>query len=279
MSNLVFTIVYPATYQMSSVKAYTPRIYRTPFTTSWSLAFLVVFPEIIHGRAISYFGGIFMFPAMLLGPSIIGIILTAILDGRAGLNDLVARMRRWRVGSRWYAALLIPPTLILVTLTALSSFVSPVFTPNVFVYGVAFGILAGYLEEIGWTGYAFPKMSLRNSPLTSAMFLGAIWGLWHAPVVDFLGAAYPHGAYWLPFYLSFIALVMAMRVLIVWIYSNTKSTFLAQGMHASSTGFLAVLAPALVSPAQEASWYALYALALWVLVALIVSRCGRRLVR
>ena len=31
-------------------------------------------------------------------------------------------------------------------------------------------------------------------PLLWPLFLGAFWGLWYAPVVDFLGSAYPHGA-------------------------------------------------------------------------------------
>jgi hypothetical protein len=83
----------------------------------------------------------------------------------------------------------------------------------------------------------------------------------------------------LPFFLAFVALVMAMRVLIVWLYSNTKSVLLAQLMHASSTGFLVVLSPLSVSPAQETLWYAVYAAALWMAVALVVARYGKGLVQ
>lgn len=59
------------------------------------------------------------------------------------------------------------------------------------------------------------------------VWLGVVWGLWHAPVVDYLGAAAPHGVYWVPFFLTFVAMVMAVRVLIGWIYSNTGSILLA----------------------------------------------------
>jgi membrane protease YdiL (CAAX protease family) len=241
---------------------------------------VVVLPKILRDQPIPYFDGILMFPAMLIGPSVTGTVLTRVVDGKVGVQALVSRMRKTRASGKWYlAALFIFPILILSVLLILSWFVSSDYAPHILVYGIAFGILSGYLEEIGWTGYAFPKMNLKYGALQSALFLGAIWGLWHAPVVDFLGAAYPHGAYWLPFYLSFIALVMAVRVIIVWIYTNTGSVLLAQISHASSTSFLAFLGPLSVLPVQEASWYAVYAATLWMVVALIVFRYGKRLVR
>ena len=122
-------------------------------------------------------------------------------------------------------------------------------------------------------------MRLKRSALSAGLWLGVLWGLWHAPVVDYLGAAAPHGAYWLPFFLAFIAILTAMRVLIVWVYSNTNSVLLAQLMHASSTGFLVILGPAHVSPAQEVLWYAVYAVVLWMVVALVIARYGKGLVR
>ena len=246
------------------------------FMISWGLAFVVASPELLVGKAISRTDGILMFPAMEIGPIVTGLVLTRLVDGKEGMRDLVSRMRKWKVGS-WYLSALIPPSIIILTLLILSSFVSSVYTPNFFVYGIGFGVLAGYVEEIGWTGYAIKKLFGKHSTFTSAIMLGALWGLWHAPVVDFLGAAYPHGEYWLPFYLSFIAIVMAIRVLIVWIYANTKSVLSAQVMHASFTGSLAVFAPAAVLPAQEAGWYAICAGFLWLVVALIVARLGKQL--
>lgn len=111
------------------------------------------------------------------------------------------------------------------------------------------------------------------------VWLGVVWGLWHAPVVDYLGAAAPHGLYWVPFFLTFVAMVMAVRVLLGWIYSNTGSILLAQLMHASLTVSLATFDPVGVSPAQETLWYAVYAAVLWIVVAVVVMRYGQRLVR
>src|SRR5215208_2779224 len=63
----------------------------------------------------------FVYLAMLVGPSVAGILLTGLLHGRAGLRDLFARIRRWRVGARWQAvALLTAPILYMTVLLALS---------------------------------------------------------------------------------------------------------------------------------------------------------------
>jgi len=117
----------------------------------------------------------------------------------------------------------------------MKTFVSPVFAPNRFLIGISFGFVAGFFEEIGWMGYAFPKMRRGENIIAPAILLGLLWGTWHIPVIDYLGTSTPHGAYWFPFFLAFAAAMSAMRVLIAWVYSHTNSVLLAQLLHASST--------------------------------------------
>src|SRR5262249_19557095 len=129
-------------------------------------------------------------------------------------------------------------------------------------------------EEIGWTGYAFPRLYDRLGLFRGSALLGIIWGIWHLPVIDYLGAATPHGAWWFRFVLAFVAAIAAVRILIGWGYAHTESVLLTQLLHASSTSSLAVFGPPRVTPGQEALWYAVYAAALWCTVAAIhaVSR-------
>ena len=237
------------------------------FFLSWLGAFLVAAPHLLRGQPLPTLTGILMFPAMLVGPSLSGILLTRLFDGPAGLRDLFSRMRHILFPARWYAALLIPPVLILSILLLLKTFVSPIYSPNHFWLGLAFGIPAGFFEEIGWTGFAFPKMCLQFPPLRAAILLGLLWGCWHIPVINSLGTAVPHGRYWLHFFLAFAAAMTAMRVIISWLYSHTKSVLLAQLMHVFSTGSLVVFSPPAATAPQEAFWYAVYAAALWLLVA------------
>jgi membrane protease YdiL (CAAX protease family) len=196
---------------------------------------------------------------MLLGPCLAGIILTRIVDGEDGIWDLFSRMSRWRLPARWYAALLIPPILVLAVLFSLETFVSPVYAPNRFLVGIFFGVPAGLLEEIGWMGYAFPKMRSQHDAFAASILLGLLWALWHLPVINYLGTATPHGAYWYAFFLAFTLAMIAMRV--------------------SSTGSLIIFSAPRVSAAQEAFWYGLYGITLWVVVAIIAKTYGSRMTR
>ena len=118
-------------------------------------------------------------------------------------------------------------------------------------------IPAGYLEEIGWTGFAMPALLSRRNTITTGIILGTLWGLWHLPVID-----------------SFIAVLTGIRKIMAWLYTRTQSVFLIQFMHVISTGSLVVLGPFGVSPAQEALWYAVYAGMIWLLIifVLLVSK-------
>ncbi len=236
------------------------------YAISWMGAAAVALPGIIRGNGVSKITGIVMFPAMLLGPCLAGILMTRLVDTNGGVKDLFRRMCTLSAGG-WYAVLLIPPLLVLTTLWLVSRFLSPAFAPNHFYFGMLFGIPAGLLEEIGWTGYAFPKMQSRYGFSRAAILLGMLWGAWHLPVIGYLGAAAPHNGHRLQFFLAFAFAMSAMRILIAWLYVNTSSVLLAQLMHVTSTGALVIFSPP-VSAAQESLWYALYGCALWTVIAI-----------
>jgi membrane protease YdiL (CAAX protease family) len=247
------------------------------FAISWIGAFAVAAPHLVRHEPLPKLTGILMFPAMLLGPCLAGITLARIVDGEDGIWELFSRMSRWQLPARWYAALLIPPVLVLAVLFLLETVVSPVYAPNRFLVGIFFGVPAGFLEEVGWMGYAFPKMRLQDDAFAPSILLGLLWASWHLPVINYLGTATPHGAYWYAFFLAFTVAMTAMRVLICWIYTNTESLLLAQFMHVSSTGSLVIFSAPRVSASQEAFWYGLYGITLWVLVAIVARTYGRRL--
>jgi hypothetical protein len=58
---------------------------------------------------------------------------------------------------------------------------------------------------------------------------------------------------------------------------NTKSVFLAQLMHVSSTASLVIFSAPGVNGRQEAMWYALYGTVLWIAAAFVVKMFGRDL--
>jgi membrane protease YdiL (CAAX protease family) len=221
---------------------------------------------------------LFMFPVMVVAAGLAGVLMTAVTDGRSGLRALRERMTRWRLGW-WWLILLLPPLAILLVLTALRLFISPNYAPQLLLFGIGAGVLAGFCEELGWSGFAYPRLSARFGALGGALVLGVLWALWHFPVLDSLGAASPHASAWPAFFAAFAAALIALRVLIAWLYTNTESVLGAQLLHASSTASLVVFGAPAVTSQQEALWYAAYAVVLWIAVAVVVARYGATLTR
>ena len=234
------------------------------------VAFAVIGPPKLDGSGGRPPLALAMFPVMVIGIGGVGVALTAILDGSPGLR---AMRQRWHlVGRRWLLLLIVPPACVLIVLGTLTASVSSSYHPQFLVYGVAAGAIPGFFEELGWTGFAYPRLSARFGWLPGALLLGLLWGLWHLPVVDSLGAASPHGLVWPAFLAAFVAIIAAIRVLIAWAYVHTESLLLAQLIHASSTASLVVLGAPGVTPSEEALWYSVYAVLLWALMVIVVGR-------
>ena len=243
-----------------------------------ALALLVIGAPRLDGSGGPPFASQVMFPVMVIAAAFAGLLMTALTDGKQGLRQLGTRVTRWRL-RRWWLILCIPPAGILSVQALLSVTVSSTYAPQFLVFGIAAGLIAGFFEEIGWTGFAYPRMRTRFGALSGALALGVLWAVWHLPVVDALGAASPHGAAWPTFFVSFAVVLIALRLLIAWVYANTESVLGAQLLHASSTGSLVALGAPAVTPGQEALWYLAYGLVLWIVVALVICRCGTSLRR
>ncbi len=266
-------------------KASTTAIYFAfVFLVAWGAVLLVVGPRaLLEGETPAQWQLLPVFGAMLTGPALAGVLMTAVAGGREGLRDLWDRQRRWRVPARWYAvALLTTPVLIVVILGGLS-LASSAFVPAmiatddlwpILAFGVVFGLGAGLLEEIGWTGFALPRLLRRHSTFTAGLLLGAIWGVWHG-LADYWGASVQFGSLWLLRIALWVAALTAFRVLMVRVYQQAdESLLVSQLMHASFTGSQAILVPTL-APAEHFVWYGLFTLTLWGVVAAIASRPRR----
>ncbi|NJO81788.1 MAG: CPBP family intramembrane metalloprotease [Blastochloris sp.] len=181
--------------------------------------------------------------ALLAGPSIASLLLTALIGGRAGLRELGSRLLHWRVGIGWYVfALLVAPLVVTATLLALA-LISPVFLPAIItasdkgallLSGIVAGIAGGFLEELGWTGFAAPQARGRFSVLASGLLVGVVWGAWHFPPAMW-GSGGNAGAVPLLLHLivAMFAILLPYRILMVWLYDRTGSLLLAMLMHAA----------------------------------------------
>ena len=217
------------------------------FTFSW----LLFLPG-----PLTYFGVLNLNPsalgmlaiAGLLGPILSGFIMTALIEGREGVGDLLRRVVLWRVGLQWYlfALLGLPVVMLLGTLVrpgALESFdlSAQPFTLAYLVAFVSMVLIGGPLfEEPGWTGFAQPRLQRLHGPLVGGLILGSLWALWHLP--GFLIPSQkltdipPRGTV-LDFVVFSLSLI-GLRFVIMLVVNNTRgSVLMAILTHASCNTF------------------------------------------
>ena len=232
---------------------------------------------------------IYALMAMLAGPSMAGVLLTALVYGRTGLRRFRSRLLKWRVPIAWYAvALLTAPVIMTATLRALS-FTSPVFLPGIFtsdqkasilLIGLAVGLSAGVFEELGWTGFAIPTLRQRHRLLGTGLIVGIWWSAWHL-LPNLWSSRAASGELAMSTYLVatalgiFIGYLTAFRVLMAWVYEHTESISLAMLMHASFTASLLILNPVGLSGTRLVVYSFSLAAAVWLVVA-AVAVAGRQ---
>jgi membrane protease YdiL (CAAX protease family) len=256
--------------------------YALVFAISWGGLLLLIGPGPIPGAP----GDVErLFPLALVtqfaGPSISGILMTGLVSGKAGLRELRARLFRWRVGARWYAAALLTGPLVVAAVLFGLSIVSPAFIPGIvtsddrvalLLFGLGWGLVGGgFLEELGWTGFAVPELRRRHGIVTTALIVGLLWGAWHFLIAFWAGRALAGDlplSVFVAGFLAFYALALpAYRVLMVRVYDGTGSLLVVMLMHALLSASTLVLQPE--TTAGHLTWNLVLAAVLWVIVAAV----------
>jgi len=171
-------------------------------------------------------------------------------------------------------ALLTVPILAAAVLFALS-ISSPIFTTDakssLVLSSVVAGLIGGFFEELGWTGFAIPRMRLRYGVLATGLVVGVLWGTWHLLQILWVGGTYSGG---LPLFLfltlyffSAVAQLAAYRVLMVGVYDRTESLLVAMLMHTGLiVGTIFIFTPQALAGVPLLIFNLVWAAALWVIV-------------
>jgi len=274
---------------MTSIKAF---INRHPVLTYFVLTFVISWGGLLltvggPARILStseQFDTLLPFVIMVIlaGPSVSGILLTVLVIGKQGLREVKARLFRWRLGVRWYAVVLLAAPLLMTAIYLMLSLLSPKFLPGIFtaenklfhlLMGLVTGLMAGFFEELGWTGFATPRLRQRYSILSTGLILGLLWAIWHILPALWLGFASGtvSGTLSTISYLAdpFLFLV-ASRVLIVWVYDRTGgSLLLAMLMHMSLTSSARIITPVGIVGMPLMIFGITWAIVVWILVYIL----------
>jgi membrane protease YdiL (CAAX protease family) len=209
--------------------------------------------------------------AMVHAPTIAAMIVAFRDEGFEGIKKLFRQLKHWNFEGKWYlVALFVFSLSILVSLFGMSTFSQsyiPAFSFSVLTFAV---LLSALWEEIGWTGYAIPRLLKRFTPLKTAILFGVIHVFWHL-AADYWGASVFYGnlyRYLAHFFLWMIGLIV-LRIIIIWIYVRTKSLVLGWLTHFSYTGGQLFLVPLTLTAVETLLWNTAFVIVLLLAIVLL----------
>jgi membrane protease YdiL (CAAX protease family) len=170
-----------------------------------------------------------------VGPAIAAIIVTYKLDGKEGLRLLWKRLLLWKVNIIWWLIgfyswwLLNSIVALLLQLAPFQEVVLQavyaLINIPVLIFFLQMPLLLGAAgEELGWRGFALPRLLSKYSPIISSMILAVAWMFWHTPL-----ALFPDWRSNVPiaqFVLKYALLLLPLTIIFTWFFLKTKGSIL-----------------------------------------------------
>jgi membrane protease YdiL (CAAX protease family) len=124
--------------------------------------------------------------------------------------------------------------------------------------GIALGLIAGLMEEIGWRGFLLPHLLKKFSPFIATLLLGLTWGgLWHG-YADYFGLGGRGITSLILIILLGPILLTAWSFIITWVYERTQGSLLiAFFMHASISSSALIFGQTYSTSSEEITWTAI----------------------
>ena len=238
------------------------------YAFTFGIAFLVKTP----GDVIPQIVKTILAPFYRWGPAFAAVILVWGKDRSIGVKQLFATIKLWRIGWKWYLFIAIFP--IAARLAAVgAAWVLGEQPTNLFFNQVGLGInnlwLAGLLyfigvfiqaglaEEIGWRGYALPRLLKKYNAVTASIILGLLWAGWHFHPINI--DAYRESIPW------FTVQTICISIIFTWVYLHTNRSLLAAVLFHTFINFSDWIVP--ISPILQGSNTSL---AIWIFRGIIL---------
>ncbi|MGC5076740.1 CPBP family intramembrane glutamic endopeptidase [Agrococcus sp. DT81.2] len=174
-------------------------------------------------------------PLSYLAITVAAVSVSIWVGGKRELRALLRRITIWRAHPKWYLVALLAPAVPALGAIAVHGAAGGVHDPGALVPLTAVApLLATQIllhlltEELGWRGFALPRLRARFGPLAASLVLGPIWAAWHIPLFLLSGSrqSYP--------FVGFVLLAVSITVIMTWIFDRTRgSVLIAALFHAA----------------------------------------------
>lgn len=238
---------------------------------------------VLAGLSIETTAGTILNVVATAGPSIAALILAVALGG-GELGRLLGGFSLSRVSITWALVAILLPLGMVGVAVAISvgamGGATPVFTTAIIGTLLAEWVRVLFLggpleEELGWRGFALPRMQAQRSAFSASLMLGLIWGLWHIPLYFVSGTGQAEtiaggGSGAAPMLIgAFVVWTMGLSVLFTWLFNVTRGSLIVAILFHASVN-LGAFVPGAIGSTGAAS--TLYALVTWIVALLVVWR-------
>jgi membrane protease YdiL (CAAX protease family) len=125
----------------------------------------------------------------IFGPALGAYVVIRAWDGSAGVHAWMRRLLLWRLDWRIYLfALGALPGLVIAAYVFLPEGAKKLGDAGIAAPAsylsliVIMSLHTAVGEELGWRGFAFPRLQARNGPIGASVRIGLAWALWHLPL-------------------------------------------------------------------------------------------------
>lgn len=170
-----------------------------------------------------------------LGPLMASFLTTFFFSGSSGVKNLMAKC--FQIGPLKYLAIALFSPFILVFVASLISLLTHKTPINIsgiltskefphwsmltfFIYNLTF---FGFGEEVGWRGFALPRLLHISNALTASILLTLFWALWHLPLF-FYRPGYTTME-WTGI-LGWVFSLLTGSILLTWLYNSSRASIL-----------------------------------------------------
>ena len=224
------------------------------------------------------------------GPAFAALILAAKEGGWQGVSALLGRLKIARISWGWYVTVLFGPFILFFAALGIGALLGieidlsepailntiPMENGNVLILVIPafiylFVTLLG--EEIGWRGYALPRMLSNQSELAASVLLGLLWGVWHLPMAfapSLQAAISSLSKGW------FMVDIIAMSIIFTWIFVNTQGSLLIAVLLHTSNNLGALFLPILPPAVSDTRIFLVLIVLKWLLALAILAAHGSK---
>jgi membrane protease YdiL (CAAX protease family) len=179
---------------------------------------------------------------MVFIPALVALGLTAVTDGRMGVRALVGKLGQWRVRPLWVVVAVVLGLVLRLIMSGVALLLGLIpaiqlrqWSPTQLAFFAAILFIFALPEELGWRGYALPKLLNRHSPLVASLIVGVFWGSLHVALT--LPGMSMGGLPGVPVVLE----VLGLSVLGTWLYiRNDGNLLITSVFHAAQSFFVIV---------------------------------------